>query len=295
MALAPALAPAGARPMVNRMGRTPVGELIRDWRTRRKYSQLDVSSELGVSTRHLSFVETGRAKPSPELILTLADFLDVPLRDRNTLLLAAGYAPRYAARDLADPSMAKVTASLQRMLDAHHPYPGVVVDRQWNVLLANEAAGAFLVGVPAELLNPVNVFRLCLHPDGVAARTVNFDDWAAYLLRQLRRSLQLTGDPELAALEAEVLAYPNLAHLLEGHPAETSSWDDPPLLVPFQVVDGEGGVLSFFTTLTTFGTPLDITLAELAVELFFPADDATDARLSGSGTPRSAPAPASGT
>lgn len=272
--------PAG-RPIVNRMGRTPVGELIRDWRTRRKYSQLDVSSELGVSTRHLSFVETGRSKPSPELILTLAEFLDVPLRDRNTMLLAAGYAPRYAARDLADPSMAKVSASLQRMLDAHDPYPGVVVDRQWNVLLANQAAGAFVAGVPPELLAPVNVFRLCLHPDGMAARTRNFDDWATYLLRQLHRSVQLSGDPELAALEAEVATYPNLAHLLAGPPIETSSWDDPPLLVPFRIDDGAGGELSFFTTITTFGTPLDITLAELSVELFFPADDATDARLTG--------------
>ncbi len=282
MSPTPAVSTAGRRPIVRRVSATGrhqgVGELIRDWRTRRKYSQLDVSSELGVSTRHLSFVETGRSRPSPELILTLADFLDVPLRERNTMLLAAGYAPRYSARNLTDPSMATVTASLQRLLDAHHPYPGVVVDRQWNVLLANQAAGAFVVGAAPELLDPINVFRLCLHPDGgLAQRTLNFADWAAYLLRQLRRTVQLTGDPEMAALEAEVAAYPTLEGI--ELPRETSSWDDPPLLVPFRLDAGDGRELSFFTTLTTFGTPLDITLAELAVELFFPADDATAAAL----------------
>lgn len=270
--------PGPGRPIVGRMGRATVGELIKDWRTRRKFSQLDVSSELGVSTRHLSFVETGRARPSPELILTLAEFLDVPLRERNTMLLAAGYAPRYGARDLSDPAMTKVAASLQRMLDAHDPYPGVVVDQQWNVLLANQAAGAITAGLPDWLLEPINVFRVCLHPDGVAGRTLNFDDWAAYLLRQLRRSIQLTGDPELVALEAEVLSYPNLATV--ARPTETSYWDDPPLLVPFRLAMGDVE-LSFFTTLTTFGTPLDITLAELSIELFFPADDATDALLTG--------------
>jgi transcriptional regulator with XRE-family HTH domain len=258
------------------MSRSGVGELIRDWRNRRKYSQLDVSSELGVSTRHLSFVETGRSRPSPELILTLAEFLDVPLRERNTMLLAAGYAPRYSTRPLSDPSMTKVTASLQRLLDAHDPYPGVVVDRQWNVLLANAAATAFTQGVAPELLAPLNVFRVCLHPDGLASRTLNFDDWAAYLLRQLRRSIQVSGDPALIALEEEVAAYPTLAGV--ARPAETSYWDDPPLLVPFRLSAG-GTDLSFFTTLTTFGTPLDITLEELAVELFFPADDATEAVL----------------
>jgi transcriptional regulator with XRE-family HTH domain len=264
------------RSRVAKVGRPGVGELIRDWRTRRKYSQLDVSSELGVSTRHLSFVETGRSRPSPELILTLADFFEVPLRERNTMLLAAGYAPRYAARELSDPSMVNVTASLQRMLDAHDPYPGVVVDRQWNVLLTNTAAGAFTGMVADELLSPVNVFRICLHPDGLAPYTVNFEDWAAYLLRQLRRSIQVSGDPALIALEEEVTTYPTLAGT--APPTETSYWDDPPLLVPFTLAFN-GAELSFFTTLTTFGTPLDITLDELAVELFFPADDATDSLL----------------
>ena len=255
--------------------RVPVGGHLRHWRTERRLSQLDLSVEVGVSTRHLSFVETGRSKPSPELILSIADHLDVPLRERNTMLLAAGYAPRYGHRDLADPDMRHVTTALQRMLDAHDPYPGVVIDRRWNVLLANAAARALTFGVDESLLAPqMNVFRLCLHPDGLAARTVNFAEWATYLLRQLRRTIVLSGDAELVALEAEVLAYPNLAGVPEA--AELSHWDEPPLLVPIRLrVDG--GELSMFTTLTMFGTPRDVTLDELAVELFFPADDDTTA------------------
>jgi transcriptional regulator with XRE-family HTH domain len=254
---------------------------MREWRERRRRSQLEVSIDVGVSTRHLSFVETGRSRPSPELVLAVAEHLEVPLRERNTMLLAAGYAPRYSQRALDEPAMQRVRASLQRMLDAHDPYPGVVIDRQWNVLLANEAAGALTDGLPAHLLAPaLNVFRVCLHPDGLARRTMNFDDWASYLLRQLRRTIQVTGDPALEALEAEVLAYPNLAHLPE--PAGVSHWDDPPLLVPFQLVSGPVE-LSFFTTLTTFGTPRDVTLDELCVELFFPADDRTEQLLKRAG------------
>ena len=168
---------------------------MRDWRTRRGRSQLDLSLDVGVSTRHLSFVETGKSRPSPELVLAVAEHLDVPLRERNTMLLAAGFAPRYSSRDLSDPAMAQVKVSLQRMLDAHDPYPGVVIDRRWNILLANSAAGALTTDLPESVMAPTpNVFRLCLHPDGLAARTVNFDDWAGYLLRQLHRTILLTGD-----------------------------------------------------------------------------------------------------
>lgn len=259
--------------------RSGVGELLRDWRNRRSRSQLDLSLDVGVSARHLSFVETGRSKPSPELVLALADHLEVPLRERNTMLLAAGYAPRFSQTSLDDEAMGRVRASLQQMLDAHDPYPGVVVDRSWNVLLANQAAFAFTEGVPVELLQPtMNVFRLCLHPEGLAARTVNFADWATYLLRQMRRTIQLTDDADLRAVEEEVQAYPNVAALDEvtapGH------WDDPPLLVPLTITS-EMGELSMFTTLTTFGTPLDVTLEELSLELFFPADEATDRSLRG--------------
>jgi transcriptional regulator with XRE-family HTH domain len=268
--------------MTATVARTPVGGLLRDWRIRRRRSQLDLSIDVGVSTRHLSFVETGRSKPSPELVLALAEQLDVPLRERNTLLLAAGFAPRYTESSLDDPALAMAKASVQRMLDAHDPYPGVVIDRQWNIVLANRAAAALTAGLPPTLLGPpLNVFRVCLHPDGLARVTLNFDDWATYLLRQLRRAIMLTADPTLVALDEEVRAYPNVASV-PGSPA-VSEWDDPPLLVPVRLQLG-GVEVSLFTTLTMFGTPRDVTLDELAVELFFPADDASDAILRGSAT-----------
>jgi len=256
-----------------------VGTLMREWRTRRRRSQLDLSLDVGVSTRHLSFVETGRSRPSPELVLAVAERLDVPLRERNRMLLAAGFAPRYPQRGLDEPSMARVRASLQQMLDAHDPYPGVVIDRQWNILLANQAALAFVAGLPTHVTQPaMNVFRVCLHPDGLATRTLNFDDWSAYLLRQMRRTIELTGDAALEALEQEILGYPNVA----GAPpvTDTNESDDPPLLVPFRLAAGDTE-LSLFTTLTMFGTPRDVTLEELCVELFFPADDATEKLLRG--------------
>ncbi len=256
-----------------------IGPLIRDWRTRRGRSQLDLSLDVGVSTRHLSFVETGKSRPSPELVLAVAEHLDVPLRERNTMLLAAGFAPRYSARDLSDPAMAHVKASLQQMLDAHDPYPGVVIDRQWNIVLANSAAGALTADLPSSILSPTpNVFRLSLHPDGLAPRTVNFDEWAGYLVRQLHRTILLTGDPALVDLEAEVLDYPNVARI--ARQVARPPHDEQPILVPFTLAV-DGSQLSFFTTLTTFGTPLDVTLDELAVELFFPADEFTGRALRG--------------
>ncbi len=256
------------------IGRT-IGPLMRDWRTRRGRSQLDLSLDVGVSTRHLSYVETGKARPSPELVLAVAEHLEVPLRERNTMLLAAGFAPRYSARGLDAPAMRPIVAALQRMLDAHDPYPGVVIDRQWNVVLANDAASALTAGLPAEVVEPpLNVFRMCLHPAGLAERTANFAEWADYLLRQLRRTIVLTGDDQLAAIEQEVLAYPNVA-ALSRHRGSPGG-DDPAILVPFDLRVDDELTLSFFTTLTTFGTPLDVTLDELSVELFFPADDVTD-------------------
>ena len=267
------------------MTATGVGEFVRDWRTRRRRSQMDLALEVGVSPRHLSFVETGRSKPSPELVLAIADRLEVPLRERNTFLLAAGYAPRYSERSIDDPSMRRVRASLQRMLDAHDPYPGVVIDRQWNVVLANAAAGGLTANLPPHVLGPaLNVYRVCLHPDGLSARTLNFAEWADYLLRQLRRSIVLTGDSELEELYTEVRGYENVAALTESPDA---AWDEPPLLVPIRLAFGEHE-LSMFTTLTTFGTPRDVTLDELAVELFFPADDQSDAMLAGAAAARTA-------
>jgi transcriptional regulator with XRE-family HTH domain len=262
-------------PMATSTIGSTIGPLMRDWRTRRGRSQLDLSLDVGVSTRHLSYVETGKSRPSPELVLAVAEHLEVPLRERNTMLLAAGFAPRYSDRGLDAPAMRPIVAALQRMLDAHDPYPGVVIDRQWNVVLANEAVTALTAGLPPEVLEPpVNVFRMCLHPAGLAERTVNFAEWADYLLRQLRRTIVLTGDAGLAAIEQEVLAFPNVARLPRRH-AQTGD-SEPALLIPFELRVDEERTLSFFTTLTTFGTPLDVTLDELSVELFFPADDVTD-------------------
>lgn len=251
-----------------------VGPLVKEWRGRRRRSQLDLALEAGVSARHLSFVETGRSRPSPELVLTLADHLDVPLRERNTLLLAAGYAPRYQETPLDDPTMDQVRASLTRLLDAHDPYPGVVIDARWDVVLANHAAGLLTALLPPSLTEgSVNVFRACLHPDGLARLTRNLDAWATYLVGQLHRMVVTSRDPDLAALEQEVLAYPNLAFLHDA-----AAGDDHDLLVPVEL-EVDGRTLSLFTTLTSFGTPRDITLAELAVELFYPADAATEAAL----------------
>ncbi|GAC1591906.1 MAG: helix-turn-helix transcriptional regulator [Acidimicrobiales bacterium] len=257
------------------MAATAVGPLVRDWRTRRRRSQMDLALDVGVSPRHLSFVETGRSKPSPELLLAVADRLDVPLRERNTLLLAAGYAPRYTQRTIE--TMGPVRNALQRLLDTHEPYPGVVIDRAWNVVLANEA-GLMLAGLlPEELRGPpTNVFRACLHPAGLATRTLNFPEWSAYLLNELRRAAVLSGDPALESLANEVAGYPNIASL-EGWRARLPT-GEPPLLVPLRI-HMFGIELSLFTTLTMFGTPQDVTLAELAVELFFPADELTASTL----------------
>lgn len=244
---------------------------------------MDLALEVAVSTRHLSFVETGRSRPSPELVLAVAQALDVPLRERNSLLLAAGYAPRYSQTPFDDPAMGRIRASIQQMLDAHDPYPGVVVDRLWDVVATNDAASMMVEGIPEHVLQPtLNVYRVSLHPDGLAARTLNFDSWATYLLGQLHRSIVLTGDSTLEALAEEVHSYPNVAHLVDVH--WRTDGDEPPLLVPFEMAVGDD-VLSLFTTLTAFGTPRDVTLDELAIELFFPADDRSDELLRGGRRP----------
>src|SRR4051812_49205066 len=221
-------------PYSEAMARPPVGDLLRDWRTRRRRSQLDLALDVGVSTRHLSFVETGRSRPSVELVLAIAHHLDVPLRERNGLLLAAGYAPRFSQMSLDDPAMAHVRASIQRMLDAHDPYPGAVVDRQWNVAMVNRAGQLLAHGLPEKVLGPpLNVYRLCLHPEGLAGRTTNFVDWAGYLLGQLRRSIVLTGDPSLVALLEEVSDYPNVKQIEPLF--AVAGRVPPPLLVPLQL------------------------------------------------------------
>jgi transcriptional regulator with XRE-family HTH domain len=233
--------------------------------------------DVGVSPRHLSFVETGRSKPSPELLLALADGLEVPLRERNAFLLAAGYAPRYPRTAFGDAQLSQVRGSLWHLLESHDPYPGTVIDRLWNSVMSNQAAVRMVDGLPDELVGPpTNVFRVCLHPDGLAPRTLNFPEWAGYLLGQLRRLVVLTADPAVEDLANEVAQYPTVAALGSGrHSAPT---DEPALLIPWRL-ELAGIEHSLFTTLTTFGTPQDITLDELSVELFYPADQATEAAL----------------
>jgi len=248
-----------------------VGVLLRDWRRRRRLSQMDLALEAGVSTRHLSFVETGRSRPSPQMLAHLAEQLDVPLRDRNRLLLAAGYAPAYRERALDEPEMGPVRAALDRVLSAHEPYPAVVVDRGWNLVAANASVGTLLEGVAPHLLEPpANVLRLSLHPEGMAPHILNLGEWRAHLLERLGRQVALTGDAELAALHEELATYPA--------PEEHATGDE--IAVPLRVRT-DAGDLAFVSTVATFGTAVDITAAELSIESFFPADAATAEALRG--------------
>jgi transcriptional regulator with XRE-family HTH domain len=252
-----------------------VGPLLRDWRNRRRVSQLDLALDASVSARHLSFVETGRSKPSRELVLHLAEHLEVPLRERNALLLAAGYAPAYGERPLGDEAMAPVRHALDRLLKGHEPVPALAVDRQWELVAANAPAlGLLTDGVAAELLEPpVNTLRVTLHPDGLAPRIANLAEYSAHLLTRLRREAVLAGDPALAALHEELAGYPGVD---DG--SQTVHDPTAALFVPLRLRI-PGAELTFFSTIATFGTALDVTLAELAVESFFPADEATAAAL----------------
>jgi len=251
------------------------GQLLQLWRRRRNLSQLALALDVGVSTRHLSFVETSRAKPSAELLMALTERLDVPLRDRNHILLAAGFAPKFSERALQSPDMHAVQAAVSRLLDAHHPYPGFALDKQWNVVQANQAGMTLAGWLPAALQEPaVNVYRASLHPEGLARFTVNFAEWARHLLRTLRVSVERSGDMDLQRLEAEVLTYPNVQDALSSS-FEGQSTTEPALLVPC-VLDLPTGCLSLFSTLTTFGTPQDITVQELCIELFYPANVETE-------------------
>jgi transcriptional regulator with XRE-family HTH domain len=247
------------------MPSAPVGDLLRDWRQRRRLSQLDLALEAGVSTRHLSFVETGRAKPSPEMVIHLAEELEVPLRERNRLLLAAGYAPVYEERELDAPEMQPVHDAIQLVLDGHDPYPAITVDRGWALVASNRAAGLLMAGLPEDLLAPpMNVLRASLHPDGLAPRIANLGQWKAHLLQRLAREAAVTGDPALRALHQE----------LDGYPAPPGDGEVGDVVVPLRLRI-PGGELRFFSTVTTFGTAVDITVEELSIESFFPADRAT--------------------
>jgi transcriptional regulator with XRE-family HTH domain len=253
------------------MPETQVGTLIRDWRRRRRLSQLDLALEAGVSTRHLSFVETGRSRPSRDMVLHLAEQLEVPLRERNQLLLAAGYAPRYGARSLEDSEMAPVRDALGHVLAGHEPYPALAVDRHWNLVASNGALGPLLEGVAPELLlPPVNCMRLALHPAGLAPRIINLGEWRGHLLHRLERQFGLSADPELGELLEELRGYPGPP---DGDPA--AGPDGTEIMVELRISRDGGGELAFFSTVTTFGTAFDVTLSELSIEAFFPANEET--------------------
>lgn len=247
---------------------TTCGDLIRAWRQRRHLSQLELANDVGVSTRHLSFLETGRSKPSRSMVLHLAEQLDVPLRDRNQLLLAAGFAPVFPESSLHSPQMLAIRETVRRLLAGHEPYPAVVVDRWWNLVEANESLLTLATGAAEHLLTPpVNVLRLSLHPDGIAPQIVNLGEWRGHLLGRLRRQVALTADAELADLLAELTGYPCDQPEEESHGAGE-------VVVPLRIRVGEAE-LAMLSTVATFGTPLDVTVAELVIETFFPADEAT--------------------
>jgi transcriptional regulator with XRE-family HTH domain len=247
----------------------PVGTLLREWRQRRRMTQMDLALEAEISPRHLSFVKTGRSQPSREMLMHLSEALEVPLRERNRLLMSAGFAPLYRERPLQDDALDAARKAIDVVLASQKPFPAFVLDRHWNIVASNGALPGLYDGVAPELLqSPVNVLRLSLHPEGLAPRIANLPQWRAHLLARLRRQIDITADPRLTELLREAEAFP-----VEG------SFEDASLarevLVPFQVRSA-GELLSFFSTTTVFGTPVDVTLAELAIESFFPADPQTD-------------------
>jgi len=252
-------------------GAPSVGLLLREWRQRRNLTQLELALGSAVSARHLSFIETGRARPSREMILHLAERLDVPLRERNQLLLAAGFAPVFGERALDDSEMAPVREALDRFLSAHEPYPAVAVDRHWNIVASNRGVAYVTRGVADELRTPpANALRIALHPDGMAPRISNLSDWSGYVLARLRREIEATRDPELESLYAELAAYPGIA--TEHDPANSPNPNEIMLLHELRLDDTE---LALFCTFTTFGTARDLTLAELTIIAFYPATPQT--------------------
>jgi transcriptional regulator with XRE-family HTH domain len=251
------------------------GRLLKEWRIRRRLSQLDLACEIGISTRHLSFIETGRSQPSREMILHLAQGLEVPLRERNDLLLAAGYAPIYSVKPLDDAALAAARKAVDLVLIGHEPLPALAVDRHWNLIAANRGVAPLLAGAAPELLAPpVNVLRLSLHPDGLARRIVNLSEWREHVLERLRHQAQVTADATLADLLIELRGY-GCSGLQDSVHASASQ----AFVVPLQLVT-DAGMLRLFSTTTVFGTPLDVTISEIAIESFFPADEETANALS---------------
>lgn len=257
----------------------PVGEHLREWRRRRRLSQLDLAGDAEISARHLSFVETGRSQPSREMILRLADQLEIPMRERNVLFAAAGYAPMFPERVLEDPALAAARDAIALLLEGHKPYPAFALDRHWNVVASNAALPVLYEDVAEELMTPpVNGMRLSLHPRGLSPRIANLAQWRAHLLHRLRRQIDLTADAALIDLQRELLSYPAPP---ETPAVQTHTPTHPHVheaVVPFRIHSG-GKLLSFFSTIMIFGTPIDVTLSEIALELFFPADGPTAAAV----------------
>lgn len=256
--------------------RVTIGELLRGWRQKRRLSQLELAGTAEISQRHLSFVESGRAMPSREMVLRLARHLAIPQRERNTLLVAAGFAPIYRERDLADPELGGVKGLIERILRGYEPYPALAIDRHWTLLLANAALTPLLAGIaPALLAGPVNVLRLSLHPEGIAPRIVNYDQWREHILARLEAQLERSGDATVAALIAELRSYPAPGSRRRSDAVDTTLAG---IAVPLELAHGDR-TLRLLSTTTVFGTPVDVTLSELAIEAFLPADAATAAAL----------------
>ena len=247
-----------------------VGELLRDWRQRRRLSQLAFACDAEISARHLSFIETGRSNPSRQMLLHLAELLDVPFRERNRLLLAAGYAPVYSETELESPDAEGARRAVDFILKAHEPFPALAFDRQWNLVAANAVVPLFFIGVAEHLLTPpINVLRLSLHPEGLASRIENLNEWRTHVFSRLKQQIETTGDEKLAALMTELENYPATAKPTASHHNEYGG-----LIVPLRL-KSEAGTLSFYTTTTVFGTAMDITFSELVIESFIPGDTET--------------------
>jgi transcriptional regulator with XRE-family HTH domain len=262
----------------------PIGGLLRIWRERRRLSQLELAGAAEISARHVSFLETGRSVPSRAMLLRLAERLEVPLRERNALLLSAGYAPMYSQRRLDDPALRQARAAVDLVIAGHAPYPALAVDRHWTMISANAPVHLLARGVDASLLQPpVNVLRLSLHPDGLGPRVENYTQWRTHVITRLRQQIAATADPILLELATELEAYPVASKSGEdgdgdGDAESADDADYGGVVVPFRLRT-DFGVLSFFSTTTVFGTPLDVTLSELAIESFFPADPQTKEAL----------------
>ncbi|MEW2255960.1 helix-turn-helix transcriptional regulator [Streptomyces sp. NPDC047869] len=251
------------------------GRLLRSWRERRRMSQLELALRADSSARHISFIETGRSRPSEEMVLRLAEHLQVPVRERNALLLAAGYAPRYPETPLDDPALDALRDGMERLIQGYEPYPALVVDAGYTVVAANRGIALLLEGVAEELMTPApNAMRLTLHPDGLAPRIRNLREWRGHLLAQMERQIALDRSDQLRALYEEVAGYP----VPEDAPGDEPAGPVPYFALPLRI-EHDGRILSFVSSISTFNTPMDVTVAELAIETFLPADPATSKYL----------------